>query len=157
MWIDFDCDDSTCDSAEGFGQNPTSWTNLKHGFPGLHISQRDDLAHDVRINEKMLTEGFSRRKCRAIHLTGLTGFWQRRPELHCHCLEGRAVKVHDIRKFFEQVVRERGAWLLPRERLPLIFSKGLTQQSGGPCFPFRHPLGTRHSVEILRRPLGDLV
>jgi hypothetical protein len=61
-WVHFDRRHTTGCVAQRLCQDAAAWTDFQHVVTGSQFRQRDDFAHDVGIDQKVLAEPFVRRR-----------------------------------------------------------------------------------------------
>ena len=108
-WVDFNSRDMAGGFAQYLGQNTATGTYFEDLIVQGNFRQRDDFAHDVGIDEKILTEPFDRGRriggrILASHVsrTG-RGAWGCR-QLLGQRRQRRAIAVDQIGKLFDQII-----------------------------------------------------
>ena len=57
-WIHFDRRHVAGGATERLRQDASTWTEFQHMVVGTQFRQRDDFAHDIGVNQKILAEPF---------------------------------------------------------------------------------------------------
>src|SRR4051812_43254991 len=127
-WIYFNRCDSTGRMAQGLCQDASAWTDLQHVVAGAQFRQRNNLAHNVGIDQKVLAESFvRRRKIGDRHKSAPAGKARRSLRQLFRQISQRCSEIVDeIGKLFYQVVGKGGSRLEGGKLLSLLLSDGLS-------------------------------